>query len=116
MAALLTGVLAADRRWGIVVAPPDGGPAVKVDLAVRLRRSAGRERCRSRGSDRERSRGRTRRRPASRSAEAFLSGVDNAWFACGGVDGRTGADGVDGHVAPGRGPRSWEDTPGAPAA
>jgi len=30
VSALLTGDLAADQRWGVVVAPPDGGPAIKV--------------------------------------------------------------------------------------
>ena len=84
MDALLTGVLAADQRWGIVVAQPGGGAATKViwpfgyagmqdATGITLVDLAANGAAVARVGDRVEVTG------------GFLSGVDNAWFACDGV-------------------------------
>jgi len=83
MAALLTGVLAADPRWGVVVAPPGGEPAVKVIWPFGY---AGLEDASGIVLVDMAANGATVARVGDRvEVTGGLSGVDDAWIACEGV-------------------------------
>ena len=84
MTALLTGVLVADRRWGVAVAPPDGGPVIKVvwPFGFAGEQDAGGVVLVDLSAN-----GATVARVGDRVEieGGFMSGVDDAWLACGGV-------------------------------
>ena len=84
MAALLAGVLVADQRWGIVVSQPGGDPATKVIWPFGY---AGLQDANGIALVDLTANGAAVARVGDHVeiGGGFLSGVDNAWFACGGV-------------------------------
>jgi hypothetical protein len=81
MMALLTGVIAADPRWGIVVAHPGGEPPTKV---IWPHGYAGMADANGLALVDLSANGATIARVGDHVelGGGFLSGVDNAWFAC----------------------------------